>query len=289
MTTDLKNCTPREARLGRWMLLYGILQVLSTLSVDVQALKYTDGVRYFLCSDLKRLPEWVTGGQVEHLEARQQHSWCWQRAWDPAPAQIAPVELEAVSRNRSRQYQYQDEKAYEHATIDDRHLSQVPSHHLNLDGATLTPLDIRHINEKMNNFSFSNNIPRQYSQSIKHHYSKEEPTQPNIHALKPRLDSLQRPHPDTTYRLTESDFATRHLPALPLPPIRGNTTSMNTDLAGYPFRPEEVHWPVPPGYTEVSRRESGVGYGAGKWEGREVGKEESRSDERRVDERRNWV
>ncbi|KAF1964826.1 hypothetical protein BU23DRAFT_397049, partial [Bimuria novae-zelandiae CBS 107.79] len=71
---DLKTMTPREARLGRWVLLHGILQVLSTLSLDVQSLKHTDGVRYFLCTDLKRCPEWVTNGQAELLEASQLRS-----------------------------------------------------------------------------------------------------------------------------------------------------------------------------------------------------------------------
>ncbi|KAF2030348.1 hypothetical protein EK21DRAFT_23933, partial [Setomelanomma holmii] len=74
MTTDLSKSTPREARLGRWVLLYGILQVLSKLSVDVQGLKHTDGARYFLCTDLKRCPEWVTNGQIDYLEASQKRS-----------------------------------------------------------------------------------------------------------------------------------------------------------------------------------------------------------------------
>ncbi|KAF1354454.1 hypothetical protein EJ07DRAFT_64060, partial [Lizonia empirigonia] len=74
LTTNLKNITPREARLGRWVLLYGIMQLLSTLSVDVQGLKHTEGVRYFLCTDLKRCPEWVTNSQTDFLEASQQRS-----------------------------------------------------------------------------------------------------------------------------------------------------------------------------------------------------------------------
>ncbi|KAJ8113423.1 hypothetical protein OPT61_g4442 [Boeremia exigua] len=97
LTTDLKNITPREARLGRWVLLYGILQLLSTLSVDVHGLKHTEGVRHFLCTDLKRCPEWVTNGQTSFLEPAQQRSWCWQRAWDPTPIRAAPVELDATA------------------------------------------------------------------------------------------------------------------------------------------------------------------------------------------------
>ncbi|KAF2643017.1 hypothetical protein P280DRAFT_515457 [Massarina eburnea CBS 473.64] len=98
LSTELKpTTTPREARLGRWILLYGILQCLSTLSVDVQSLRHTDGVRYFLNTDLKRLPEWVTNGEAERYEPGQTRSWCWQRSWDPTPVPGVPVELHGES------------------------------------------------------------------------------------------------------------------------------------------------------------------------------------------------
>ncbi|KAF2273689.1 uncharacterized protein EI97DRAFT_352564, partial [Westerdykella ornata] len=69
-STAAPSISPRDARLGRWILLYGILQVLSTLSVDVRDLKWTQGVNYFLCADLKRCPEWVVGADGQkHMEA----------------------------------------------------------------------------------------------------------------------------------------------------------------------------------------------------------------------------
>ncbi|KAF1814168.1 hypothetical protein P152DRAFT_375075, partial [Eremomyces bilateralis CBS 781.70] len=52
------NLPPGEARLGRWLLLYGILQVLSTISVDVSPLRYTQGVSYFLSPPLTGCPPW---------------------------------------------------------------------------------------------------------------------------------------------------------------------------------------------------------------------------------------
>ncbi|KAF2709847.1 hypothetical protein K504DRAFT_455507 [Pleomassaria siparia CBS 279.74] len=97
LTTDLKSLTPREARLGRWVLLYGTLQVISTLAVDNDDLKWTNGVRYFLCSDLKRCPEWVTHNSPRHTEAIQLRSWCWQRSWAPTQHSNAPIELDASS------------------------------------------------------------------------------------------------------------------------------------------------------------------------------------------------
>lgn len=88
---------PRDARLGRWVLLYGILQVLSTLSVDVQGLKWSSGVQYFLCADMKRCPEWVTAGHIEDIEASQLRSYCWQRSWSDRVVRSEPLELEGSS------------------------------------------------------------------------------------------------------------------------------------------------------------------------------------------------
>ncbi|EMD65609.1 hypothetical protein COCSADRAFT_307714 [Bipolaris sorokiniana ND90Pr] len=183
LTTNLKQMSPREARLGRWVLLYGILQVLSTLSVDVQGLKYTDGVRYFLNTDLKRLPEWVSNGQAEHLEATQQQSWCWQRSWDPMPIPNAPVELEAPLRNE-RTNRFDNSRSVEAAGHS--FPSPPPQHALpppppSLDGSTLMQNEIQRLGEKIDNFSLSHKaIP-----SLNEDY--ERVIQDGIHDWKPRL------------------------------------------------------------------------------------------------------
>jgi hypothetical protein len=104
--------SPREARLGRWVLLYGILQVLSKLSVDTQGLKYSEGVQYFLCADLKRTPPWETTGAHGLVEASQLASWCWQRDWDESRPNVVQEleaqhtirrELDAISTQREVQ------------------------------------------------------------------------------------------------------------------------------------------------------------------------------------------
>ncbi|KAF1838827.1 hypothetical protein BDW02DRAFT_338733 [Decorospora gaudefroyi] len=240
LTTDLKHTTPREARLGRWVLLYGVLQVLSTLSVDVQGLKHTDGVGYLLCTDLKRMPEWVSKGQIEHLEATQQRSWCWQRAWDPMPTQTAPVELEATSSID------RNERTSDHGEIpnaDSAGLpfpSPPPQHALppppSLDGATLMQNDIRRLGEKIDNFSLSQNATNHFRQEYERRRENEKVIQDEFNDRKPRLqgetfgpratqnstfnprlDSLPRQRQqqemprsqsrmDETFRLTESDF-----------------------------------------------------------------------------------
>jgi hypothetical protein len=81
--------SPADARLGRWMLIYAMLQVLSTLSVDVMGLKYSDKIRYFACPALSGLPPWKVGnpnspGQLSEngatalmRDASQKLSYCW--------------------------------------------------------------------------------------------------------------------------------------------------------------------------------------------------------------------
>lgn len=75
--TILSDCTLQEARLGRWILLYGILQTLSQLSVDVASLKHTEGVKYFLCASLANCPPWRSSFESKEQAATQHGSHCW--------------------------------------------------------------------------------------------------------------------------------------------------------------------------------------------------------------------
>jgi hypothetical protein len=101
--------SPPDARMGRWILLYATLQILSTLSVDTVGLKYSDKIRYFACPSLEGCPPWRSatspsaestpaapspGGAGVMQEARQTSSYCW----------IAPARwraLEAPGPNRA--------------------------------------------------------------------------------------------------------------------------------------------------------------------------------------------
>lgn len=206
LSADLKTTTPREARLGSWMLLYGILQVLSTLSVDVPDLKWTNGVRYFLCSDLKRCPEWVTEGQIEQLEASQVRSYCWQRPWGSTSIPGAPIELEAASVPPSGEL----DGGLDTATLDD---------------ATMLNQDIRRISEKINDMTLSGNQARRdYERKIENEKTKQEEfgvTKRNI---------------DESYRLTESDYAQR-----PLPPLRTQGHHVNQGRSPTSLYAEQVY------------------------------------------------
>lgn len=67
---------PREIRQGRWILLYGILQVLSTLSVDTPRLWFKD-VPYFVNPHLKGNPPWRCETEKVLEEANQKLDYCW--------------------------------------------------------------------------------------------------------------------------------------------------------------------------------------------------------------------
>ena len=59
-TDHLGETDPRDARKGRWILLFGILQTLSQVSADTPGLWFKDDVSYYLMPRLKGTPPWVT-------------------------------------------------------------------------------------------------------------------------------------------------------------------------------------------------------------------------------------
>jgi hypothetical protein len=77
---------PAEARKGRWILLYGILQVLATLSVDTPGIRWTQDTAYFLNPRLVGTPPWrgQSGDETTH---KQSHCWVVPNTWD-VPADV---------------------------------------------------------------------------------------------------------------------------------------------------------------------------------------------------------
>lgn len=76
LPTEVDLCAARK---GRWMLLYGALQVLSRISVDTPDLYFADSVSYFLNPRLKGTPPWNYGkaqGTV-YEEAQGKYAHCW--------------------------------------------------------------------------------------------------------------------------------------------------------------------------------------------------------------------
>ncbi|KAK4098078.1 hypothetical protein N658DRAFT_509872 [Parathielavia hyrcaniae] len=81
-TDRIGDVDPSTARRGRWVLIYGVLQTLASVSVDAPTVRYRDGVPYHLSPRLKgvKLPPWKTSGQSrsnQHYEATHELSHCW--------------------------------------------------------------------------------------------------------------------------------------------------------------------------------------------------------------------
>jgi hypothetical protein len=76
---------PYDARKGRWVLLYGILQVLATVSVDTPNLRWKDEVTYFLNPRLRGTPPWRSHSDPPINEATHTLSYCWTvpGSWSP--------------------------------------------------------------------------------------------------------------------------------------------------------------------------------------------------------------
>ncbi|KAI4226262.1 MAG: hypothetical protein L6R36_003303 [Xanthoria steineri] len=73
----IENIDPSEARRGRWVLIYGILQVLATISVDSPKLRYKEGAQYHLSPRMKGVVPWAEDGSPPEPEAEHTRSYCW--------------------------------------------------------------------------------------------------------------------------------------------------------------------------------------------------------------------
>ncbi|KAM0279195.1 hypothetical protein ACHAQH_004740 [Verticillium albo-atrum] len=89
-TDAVGEVDPAVARRGRWVLVYGILQTLASVSVDVPGVRYRDDVAYHLSVRLRgaKVPPWKgnsgSAAQVRGMgEAAHEMSHCWTvpRTW----------------------------------------------------------------------------------------------------------------------------------------------------------------------------------------------------------------
>jgi hypothetical protein len=82
---------PYAARRGRWILIYGILQTLASVSVDTPNLRYTGDVSYHLNPRLRGTPPWKGANQnVEEANHLRSHCWTIRDTWrTDAPVTIS--------------------------------------------------------------------------------------------------------------------------------------------------------------------------------------------------------
>ena len=74
---NLEMIDPCEARRGRWILLYGIMQVLATVAVDSPLVRYKDGITHHINPRMKGVVPWSKRGSPPEPEARHELSHCW--------------------------------------------------------------------------------------------------------------------------------------------------------------------------------------------------------------------
>ncbi len=81
-----------EARRGRWVLIYGMLQVLATVSVDSPNIRYKDNAQYHLSPQMKGVVPWAERGAPPEEEAEHKRSHCWTvpATWGPSPPKARP-------------------------------------------------------------------------------------------------------------------------------------------------------------------------------------------------------
>ena len=91
-TDMIEHLDPFEARRGRWVLIYGILQVLATISVDSPNLRYKEGAQYHLCPQMKGIVPWAERGTPPEEEAEHIRSHCWDvpTTWSNTPPKARP-------------------------------------------------------------------------------------------------------------------------------------------------------------------------------------------------------
>ena len=57
-TTKHEDLDTHDGRIGRWIVIYCMMQLLSKVAVDIQGLRYRPGVEYFLHANLDGTPPW---------------------------------------------------------------------------------------------------------------------------------------------------------------------------------------------------------------------------------------
>lgn len=89
---EVESLDPFEARRGRWLLIYGVLQVLATISVDSPNLRYKEGAQYHLCPQMKGVVPWAERGAPAEEEAEHKRSHCWvvPNTWGPVVPKARP-------------------------------------------------------------------------------------------------------------------------------------------------------------------------------------------------------
>lgn len=105
-------------------MLYGLLEVLSTVSADTEGLRYTSDVVYFLCPSLAGIPPWQPSSDdnpPRYTQSSQERSYCWL-----APVRWGEAKATPPAYDEQRTQYEQDEGADILSEIDGRTVTTIP-------------------------------------------------------------------------------------------------------------------------------------------------------------------
>jgi hypothetical protein len=91
---------PFAARRGRWVLIYGILQVLASISVDTPGMRYHEGVPYHLNPRLRGTPPWKTqsgAGGMDEASHEGSHCWLVPKVWAAGENEIPMLDSFSIT------------------------------------------------------------------------------------------------------------------------------------------------------------------------------------------------
>lgn len=97
---------PFDARRGRWILIYGVLQVLATVGVDAPNAKWKDGVSYHLSPPMAGIVPWAADDWPAEPEAAHELSHCWTvpATWDSSMSGSTFASDPKLNLNPGRQH-----------------------------------------------------------------------------------------------------------------------------------------------------------------------------------------
>jgi len=100
--------SPHDARKGRWIMIYGVLQTLASVAVDAPGIAWTEGVEYWINPKLRGTPPWkstphAASAQEEGDERSHFRSHCWISNGPTQEVAAVPVALPPGFSGRIRQ------------------------------------------------------------------------------------------------------------------------------------------------------------------------------------------
>ncbi|KAA8912991.1 hypothetical protein FN846DRAFT_897354 [Sphaerosporella brunnea] len=101
-STPAHEVSPHDARKGRWIMIYGVLQTLAAVAVDAPGLLWTDAVEYWINPRLRDTPPWGKPAVPDERSHFRSHCWVLAGPKEVAAVPVLPSGMLQARRIRSR-------------------------------------------------------------------------------------------------------------------------------------------------------------------------------------------